>query len=202
MKREGFHPAAVVQTSPASYQVWLKHGERLEREVSTVAARALAEKFGGDRGAADWRHFGRLSGFANRKDIYRDVLTGLYPFVRLIEAQGGVYPEAARLVADSKRHVEERLRQKNCLSRSNAVPGEQLKTIETFRADPRYAGDGNRIDLAWAIYALSAGITDEGVTAAIRSRDLSKKGNEHRQDQYVERTLRKAGHCLGVDRGR
>ena len=33
--------------------------------------------------------------------------------------------------------------------------------------------------------------TDE-VAAAIRSRDLSKKGAEHRQQDYVERTIRKA----------
>ena len=62
--------------------------------MSTAAARALAEKFGGDRGAADWRHFGRLAGFTNRKAKYLDASTGLYPFVRLIEAGGGVYPEA------------------------------------------------------------------------------------------------------------
>ena len=67
MKQAGFGPAAIVETSPGNYPAWLKHPERLSKEVSTAAARALAEKFGGDRGAADWRHFGRLSGFTNRK---------------------------------------------------------------------------------------------------------------------------------------
>ena len=89
MKQAGFNPAVVVETSPGNYQAWLKHPERLSKEVSTAAARALAEKFGGDRGAADWRHFGRLAGFTNRKAKYLDAGTGLYPFVRLIEADGG-----------------------------------------------------------------------------------------------------------------
>ena len=76
MKEKGFNPAVIVETSPGNYQAWLKHPERLDKEVSTAAARALAEKFGGDRGAADWRHFGRLAGFANRKAKYFDASTG------------------------------------------------------------------------------------------------------------------------------
>ena len=34
-----------------------------------------------------------------------------------------------------------------------------LKSIETFRADSRYAADGTRIDLAYAVYALAHGAT-------------------------------------------
>ena len=63
MKEAGFNPALIVETSPGNYQAWLKHTELLSKEVSTAAARKLAEKFGGDRGAADWRHFGRLAGY-------------------------------------------------------------------------------------------------------------------------------------------
>jgi hypothetical protein len=64
MKRDGFHPALVVETSPCNFQAWLKHPEQLDKQLSTATARALAERFSGDTGAADWRHFGRLSGFA------------------------------------------------------------------------------------------------------------------------------------------
>jgi hypothetical protein len=63
MKRDGFHPALVAETSPSNFQAWLKHPEQLDKQLSTATARALAERFGGDAGAADWRHFGRLSGF-------------------------------------------------------------------------------------------------------------------------------------------
>jgi integrase len=63
LKETGFSPAVVVETSPGNFQAWLKHPERLNKEMGTAAARALAQRFGGDIGAADWRHFGRLSGF-------------------------------------------------------------------------------------------------------------------------------------------
>jgi hypothetical protein len=58
MRTEGFRPALVVETSPGNFQAWLKHSRRLSKELSTVAARALAQEFKGDLGAADWRHFG------------------------------------------------------------------------------------------------------------------------------------------------
>ena len=205
MHREGFDPALVVETSPFNFQVWLKHPEPLDKQLSTATARALAERFGGDVGAADWRHFGRLSGFTNRKPKYQDLTTGLYPLVRLIEAEGKVYPRADHFLASVRRSIEERLQARERLRLQTTTPpiGWQRKTIDSFRSDPRYAGDGNRIDLAYAVYALSHGAIEAEVAAAIRTRDLSKKGAEHRQQDYVERTIRKAGACLlELSRGR
>jgi hypothetical protein len=204
MRQAGFNPALVVETSPGNYQAWLRHPERLGKEVSTAAARALAEKFGGDRGAADWRHFGRLSGFTNRKARHLDTATGLYPFVRLIEARGGVYSEAERFLAAVKSDLErrriERERLRERVATTGLVRHGDLKTIDMFRADGRYGGDGTRIDLAYAVYALSRGVTATEVEAAIRSRDLSHKGTERRQNDYVERTIKKA--VASIDRGR
>jgi len=204
MKGTGLNPALIVETSPGNYQAWLRHSEQLGKEVSTAAARALAEKFGGDRGAADWRHFGRLAGFTNRKAKYVDASTGLYPFVRLIEAGGGVYPEAERFIASVKdeferqRAARERLREQ--IAKLAPVVPQDLKTIDGFRADTRYGGDGNRIDLAYALFAFSHGASATEVAALIRSRDLSHKGNERRQNEYVERTIKKA--LATIERGR
>ncbi len=75
-----------------------------------------------------------------------------------------------------------------------------LKTIDTFRTDSRYGADGTRIDLAYAVYAFGHGVPETEVAAALRSRDLSHKGNENRQNHYVERTIKKA--LSRVDRGR
>lgn len=74
----------------------------------------------------------------------------------------------------------------------------RLKSIDAFRNDSRYGGDGTRIDLAYAIYAFSHGLDNSDVSAALRSRDLSHKGPERRQDEYVERTIQKA---IGTVRG-
>jgi hypothetical protein len=207
MKRTGFSPAIVVETSPGNFQAWLKHPEQLGKELSTAAARGLAEKFGGDRGAADWRHFGRLAGFTNRKHKYQDAVTGFYPFVKLIDVEGSVYPESSRFLAGVKEELEEQHEHRRYLrGRMEAARSSErvrLKAIEAFRSNPKYAGDGTRIDLAYAIYAFSHGATETEVRAAIRSRDLSHKGNPKRQDEYVDRTVRKAAATMEMaGRGR
>jgi hypothetical protein len=67
MRKDGFEPAVVVETSPNNFQTWLNHGQVLEATMSTRVAKHLAERFGGDPSSADWRHFGRLAGFTNPK---------------------------------------------------------------------------------------------------------------------------------------
>ena len=99
MKAEGFAPAAVVETSPGNFQAWLKHGEVLDEVTSTRAAKLLAERYGGDPGSADWRHFGRLAGFTNPKPSRR-LASGLQPFARLLEASGQVYRQAPVFIAE------------------------------------------------------------------------------------------------------
>ena len=194
MKASGFQPAIVIETSPGNFQAWMNHGRVLPRQISSAAARALAEQFGGDLGSADWRHYGRLAGFTNRKEKHRQE-DGRFPFVRLVHASGDVYPnandflqriednlEAARLNAEKRRSWA------NNRFRQNA----DVKSIKHFRRDPRYGGDGNRIDIAYAVYALSHGVPEEQVRMAITSRDLKHKGNEKRQADYVDRTIEKA----------
>lgn len=192
MKAIGFPPAAVVETSPGNFQAWLKHPRQLPFELSTMAARKLAEEFGGDRGAADWRHFGRLAGFTNRKAKYVNE-GGLFPFVRLIEATGAEYREGERFVssilAQHEMDLKVRERRHPSLRTDARYPA---KGIEDFRSNPRYGGDSTRVDLAFAIYALSHGSSPEQVASALRSRDLSHKGDEKRQGQYVDRTVAKA----------
>ena len=197
MKQSGFTPALIVETSHDNFQAWLNHGRVLPKEVSTAAARTLAEKFDGDPGSADWRHFGRLCAFENRKEKHRQ-LGGHYPTVRLIHATGEVYDQASDFVASVEKQLEktrmesERRREqfrKNPLSVQSGGP---LKTIDDFRRDPRYQADGNRIDLAYAVYAISHGVSEEQVRIAIASRDLNKKGNADRQLDYIERTIQKA----------
>src|SRR5260370_27926440 len=45
MKREGFEPAAVVETSPGTFQAWLKHGNGLNKATRTRAAKELPLRF-------------------------------------------------------------------------------------------------------------------------------------------------------------
>jgi hypothetical protein len=196
MKSSGFAPALLVETSSGNFQAWLKHPRVLDKGLGTAVARALAQKFGGDTGAADWRHYGRLSGFVNRKAKHYNVTTGLYPFVRVIEARGVVYRAAEDFLGEVVNGIEEQrqaaVEQRAARERNSQWQPGPLKSIDAFREDPRYGGDGKRADLAYAVYAFSRGQTEAHVDAAIRSRDLSHKGSERRQEDYVERTIRKA----------
>ena len=195
MKDEGFTPALVVETSPRNFQAWLNHGQILPRQLSTLAARTLAEHFGGDKGAADWRHFGRLAGLTNRKFKHRSE-NGQYPFVRLVHASGQPYRGSENFLQQLSAQLAERERIQNAAPHA-VVDGKARLTIDDFRSKPAYGGDGNRIDLAYTVYALSHGVSEADIRSAIASRDLSKKGSEHRQLNYIERTIRKACSALG-----
>ena len=184
-----------METSPGNFQAWLNHGRVLPRAESTAAARALAERFGGDRGAADWRHFGRLSGLTNRKPKYNS--NGLYPFVRLVEANGQPYPHRHSLLEGVVAELE--VSRKAIAGRNSDVrkiDASKLRSIDAFRANAVYGGDNTRVDLAYAVYALAHGACQDEVRNAIRSRDLRHKGTEKRQDDYVDRTLKKAYAAL------
>jgi hypothetical protein len=188
MKADGFAPAVVVETSPGNFQAWLNHDQVLPKQLSTIAARTLAGRYGGDKGAADWRHFGRLCGTTNRKSKHCRT-DGSYPFVRLIEASGAPYPGRGEFLRELPSLLPKR--QPAAIADLSRRPG-ALLGIDDFRRRPEYGGDGNRIDLAYAVYALSHGIGESEIRAAIASRDLTKKGPEHRQTEYINRTLRKA----------
>ena len=193
LKSEGFAPGVVIETSPKNFQAWLCHGQILPKQVSTIAARLLASRFGGDPASADWRHYGRLAGFTNRKEKYKR-MDGCYPYVRLHEAPGLVYPKADEFLAEVKTlyEVEQcaparpRSLRRPCLCMSN------LKTIADFRAKPVYAGDHTRVDLAYAVYALSHVVPEIEVRNALASRDLTHKGDRKRQQEYIDRTIKKA----------
>ena len=196
MKSKGFNPAVVVETSLGNFQAWVNHGEILPRELSTRAARVLCQKFRGDPSSADWRHFGRLAGFTNRKNKYRRD-DGLSPFVKLIEVTGEVYPQANAFLSELREACElaRRTESQRQFTPPAAVP-RPLRTITDFRAKPEYQGDGNRIDLAYAIYALSHAVDESQVRATVESRDLSHKGNPKRQADYVDRTIQKALNAI------
>ena len=193
MKRAGFEPAIIVETSPANFQVWIRHGRILDQKASTYAARELARHFGGDPSSADWRHFGRLAGFTNQKEERR-LPNGLAPFVKLREASGRTYQKAREFLREMaalvEREMAERANQRAIAAPWSAIT---IKPPSAFHDDPRYGGDLHRADLAWAIYGASRGFSEQKIRDEILyARDLSKKGRPYRQVAYAERTAAKA----------
>jgi len=155
-----------------------------------IAARTLAAKFGGDKGAADWRHVGRLAGFTNRKAKYQSK-DGAYPSVRIFDARPAhVYAAAGDFVANV-REANSSLGNPTRAAAS-AHRDDRLLSIDEFQSNPSYDGDGNRIDLAYSVYALAHGVSEPAIADAINSRNLSKKGAPSRQSGYIRRTIAKA----------
>jgi len=116
-----------------------------------------------------------------------------------------VYSEASKFIATTnaqlEKEIEERHRAAERWAKTSSKSLTTSKAIDAFRGDPKYWGDNTRIDLAYAVYALAHGSNAEQVAASLRSRDLSHKGNERRQNEYIERTIRKARHAIeGIGR--
>jgi hypothetical protein len=193
MTTAGFQPALVVETSPQNFQLWLNHGRTLDANISTWAAKELAKRFGGDLSSADWRHFGRVAGFTNRKPE-RVLPTGLGPFVRLHQCDGKIY-DAARVFVEevnslAKHAAGEHAHLATIRPRSNGNP---VRTLVEFHSSARYEGDLHRADMAWALHAASRGLSEQQIRDEIlNARDLSKKGRIQRQVGYAERTASKA----------
>ena len=193
MVRSGFEPAVIVETSPRNFQVWLNHGRRLSRELSTQAAKELARRFAGDPSSADWRHFGRLAGFTNQKQERR-LQNGLAPYVKLHECSGRIYTKAKELIEQVMAEVTALAANRRAreTDRSKIGPA-TIRSLTDFHGDGRYCGDLHRADMAWAIYAASRGLpTGEIEQTILDTRDLSKKGARRRQIAYAERTTIKA----------
>jgi hypothetical protein len=193
MTDAGFRPALVVETSPQNFQVWLSHGQTLDRDISSWAAKELAKRFGGDLSSADGRHFGRLAGFTNRKPE-RLLPNGLAPFVRLHQSRGTIYDAAHDFLQEVKSIAEaafaERAMRRTCRSLVDENP---VRSLAEFQGNPRYEGDLHRADMAWALHAASRGLSEQQIRHEIlHARDLSKKGKIQRQINYSERTAIKA----------
>jgi hypothetical protein len=199
MKRKGFTPALVVETSPRNFQAWLQHGSTLDKALSTAVAKTLAKRFHGDQGSADWRHFGRLAGFTNRKEKHRQP-EGYFPYVRLTDATGATYQQARDFVVQVQaaltKHIEaaQDLHQRLHSKPKKVTFG--LKKIDDFRSNPRYGGAYSRSDLAYAVYALDHGVPEAEVRAQVGYQNLSYLGRRTRQEDYIERIIQKATKFL------
>lgn len=191
---EGYAPAAVVETSPGSFQAWLRHSRPLPKELGTLAAKTLADKFGADRSAADWRRFGRAPGFTNRKSQHRNP-QGRYPFARLISHSGQAFPSAepfrCDLVALHQNAEQERTASRHRFAAGPSRYSAPL-TLSRFRLSPRYRGRPAAADMAFCNAACAQGWSESEITAALSRDYLSRDQSPSRQFAYIRRTLTKA----------
>jgi hypothetical protein len=98
LRAQGHEPSVVVESSPGRLQAWIRvSAQPLSPALATRISRHLAHLYAADRASADWRHVGRLAGFANRK-LQRRQSDGLAPWVKLIDARGCLASRGAALI--------------------------------------------------------------------------------------------------------
>lgn len=104
---DGLKPAVIVQSSPDNFHGWLRVSESpISEELATAISKVLAKRYGGDQNSADWRHYGRLAGFTNRKPKYINK-DGKSPFVTLYDGNGKLAPGADGLISDANSYLED-----------------------------------------------------------------------------------------------
>ncbi len=190
---EGFEPCAVVETSRDNFQGWLKHSRLLTKELGTFAAQLLAQRFGADLSAADWRRFGRLPGFTNRKQQHRTE-TGLYPFVRLHGHTGQRFSVSECFDVEANRLHQAQIAERT-LQRMSFLPWRgraSFLALSRFRAAVTYAGRPAAADMAFSIAAFANGWTQSQVSDALDSEYLSRHPSPSRRAAYIRRTVSKA----------
>jgi len=140
MRRDGFGPAAVTETSPGNYQAWVRLADRpLAADLATAAARELTQRYGGDPASADYKHYGRLAGFTNRKQE-RARGDGLQPFVKLHESGGRRAVRADELLDVAA----ERLRTRERQAQERRAEDVRLQARVGGPQDPARADDFSR----------------------------------------------------------
>ena len=169
----------------------------------------MAARYGGDPNSIDWRHFGRLAGFTNRKPQYVDE-AGRYPFTKIDESttKAGNYVNSASIrsliAAGVQRLKQEKREQADAQNRPLAVrrargahADDLLQPAEFYQQE--LAGlmkrFGTQLDLSLADWTIGKGMAEQGydaehVMAAIleASPDLASRKSGH-VENYINRTV-------------
>lgn len=106
MGREGWTPAATIETSPGRYQAWVKLAEApVSAPVRELAARGLAQHYDGDLPSAGRDPVGRLAGFTNQEPEHtRD---GRQPYVLVHDCPGTAASAAPAYVERIEQRLQE-----------------------------------------------------------------------------------------------
>jgi hypothetical protein len=207
MEADGCKPAVIVQTSSMNYQAWVRVSEQpISQEEATAAAKILAERYGGDLNSADWRHYGRLAGFTNRKGVHTQA-DGKQPYVLLDSYHGKPAVNAQKLLQEARKRIETtRLPPKRLTPSENAPTRSQghnlndpQKAAQVFqviyqrrRANYGSVQDASRED--WQICKVMAkqGFSGDAIKYALaqESQNIEERKKGHLED-YVERTVDK-----------
>jgi hypothetical protein len=203
MKSSGFEPAAVVETSPQNYQAWVRLSkEPLEPKLATGISKSIAKHFEADPNSADWRHFGRLAGFTNRKPEHTTA-QGKSPWVLCHDSTGRQASKGEEMVQTiSKNIIESQAQKEKEIRLRDALSARQgpnrHNPIRTYQENlkaltERYGAD---MDLSRADFMICSTMARQGFTPKQLVETLEKASPElptrkagHESD-YCQRTVK------------
>lgn len=199
LRSDGLDPCAVVETSHGNFQVWIRlihnRGKRcLDPRLIRESLVAFAAQYGADHNAADWRHFGRLPGFTNRKPSRS--LAGRPPFVLLRFAGSIVAAQGRKQLIAAQRRLDTRELPSGPVSPSQgffktmAYHDRRHRILTINRTQPwALHPDPSRLDFMIAREMLNEGYSIAFVGKTIRdSPDLQARKSGH-IDDYIVRTI-------------
>ena len=207
MRREGYSPAVVLQSSPGNYQAILKV-EKTEDPQDREHANAVVStlnKLYGDPHFSGAVHPHRAPGFENRKSRHQRA-DGTYPTVDLVEASGAVCEKAAEKMGEARRMYAEleaerakqaAARERAAKARGDATPAVAVSPEEAYRIHQRdiVARFGAEANLSWvdgmvAVRMRVTGHPREAVEKALEScaREVPGREAAHNWTDYAKRT--------------
>ena len=194
LHNDGLNPACVIESSPLNFQVWLRlRGESIDNELCSDIAKYLAEKYGTDKAAADWRRFGRLAGFTNTKPqhVGKD---GHFPFSLVSECTGALANEAGSVFEAVHEWRKQRENDRRLVMDENPPDSDALAFFrrELVGLVAKYGADLDESRADWMITSRMAqrGFAREDIAAAMlhASPDLHER-RRGRVEQYINHTL-------------
>lgn len=191
MEADGLKPAVVVETSPGNFQAWIKLHQPEPAGVRREAAFILAERYGGDLGAADGHQSGRLAGFTNAKPVHKTSRGS--PFVLLTTYAGRIASAARDLISAARVAFAEKSAEK-AKSRDMITPAPDADAdlVRWFQQGHAAAPTGTSLsEIDWHLThrALASGRTAEDVAAALEA--VSDRKEDHAAG-YAVTTVSKA----------
>lgn len=198
MENDGYVFAVILESSPLNYHGWLKFSSApIPTETASIVGRYLARLYGADMRSSDWKHFGRLAGFTNRKPGYVNEL-GQYPFV-------GIYSTNSVTCLKAEETIRLALKE-----HQDSIPVPPTRTIvvdaqvdnpadvyngEISRSKQLWGSKFNSSDADWqaVLRMIAVGCSVAQIEAVLfeHSESVAKRSTSRASD-YVERTIRNA----------
>lgn len=204
---KGFEPCVSGETSPQSYQAWIRlvpaHEPEPSPEVATDASRRLTNFIGGDTGAIGNERFGRLPGFTNRKPKHQND-RGRNPWVTIIDAAYRVAMAGRSLISLIEAAIKGKAAEKAAkFERRNAAVDAMIDRtaelsfgdVETLFIKGLFYSSGDptlsqsEIDFRACGFALKHGSTQKQTEDALLKHSPSIDTRHPKTENYAARTV-------------